>query len=83
MLQARQRMTRKSEARGATWPESPSPRGGNKGGNTMTKKSFPRVRSTVKAGGVTVNNHNQRALKVRTAVKAGGMEAKNHNQRVR
>ena len=43
-------------------------------------KSGLKVRSMVKAGGMTTVNHNHAGLKVRSAVKAGGMTTVNHNR---
>ena len=38
-----------------------------------------KVKTKVKAGGLSALNHNQKAVK--TAVKAGGLSALNHNQK--
>ena len=38
-----------------------------------------RVKSAVKAGGLTTNNHNASGIRVKSAVKAGAL-TKNHNQ---
>jgi len=42
-------------------------------------KSGLKVRSAIKAGGLTIN-HNRSGLKVRSAVKAGYTLADNHNR---
>ncbi|HEX5272536.1 MAG TPA: hypothetical protein VFW33_18690 [Gemmataceae bacterium] len=38
-----------------------------------------KVRTSVKAGGYALSNHNEAAVKVRTAIKAGKL-AVNHNE---
>ena len=47
----------------------------------LTKAAALNVRSSVKAGGLHVGNHNRRALNVRSSVKAGGLHVGNHNRR--
>ncbi len=46
-----------------------------------TKKTGLRINTGVKAGGLSVTNHNRRALRVRAGVKAGGLSVTNHNRR--
>ena len=49
--------------------------------NTTTKNSGLKIKTSIKAGGIS-SNHNQtlvRGLKVRTSIKAGGLSA-NHNE---
>jgi hypothetical protein len=47
---------------------------------TKTTNSGIKVKANVKAGGISLNNHNQSGLRVRAGVKAGSMiSVKNHN----
>jgi hypothetical protein len=40
-----------------------------------------KIKSSVKAGGLTALNHNQtRGLRIKSGVKAGGLSGMNHNQ---
>ena len=46
----------------------------------MKKLNGIKVRSAVKAGGLSTRNHTRGALKVRSAVKAGGLSTRNHSR---
>ena len=49
---------------------------------TTTKSTGLKVKTTIKAGGLSTVNHNRAGLKVRSAVKAGGtILCSNHNRR--
>ena len=45
-----------------------------------TSKSGLKVKSAVKAGGISLLNHNRSGLKIKSAVKAGGLASINHNR---
>ena len=45
----------------------------------MKNPSGIKVKSNVKAGGLSVTNHNRRTLKVRTGIKATDLSMTNHN----
>jgi hypothetical protein len=48
---------------------------------TTTSKGL-KVKAGVKAGGLSIANHNRAGLKVRAGVKAGGLSIANHNRAV-
>ena len=39
-----------------------------------------KIKTNIKAGGLTASNHNQSGLAVKSNVKAGGLNTRNHNQ---
>ena len=49
--------------------------------NKETRKTGLRIKTALKAGGLSVVNHSRRALKVRAGVKAGGLAQLNHSRR--
>jgi len=48
---------------------------------TSTKKTGLAIKTSIKAGGLSLN-HNRSALKVRSSVKAGGLGTSNHSRAV-
>jgi hypothetical protein len=48
--------------------------------NTIKTNRGLKVKTSVKAGGLTMINHNRSGLKVRGGVKAGGLSGTNHNR---
>ena len=39
-----------------------------------------KIKSNVKAGGISIKNHNEALVRVKSNVKAGGIRIINHNQ---
>jgi CxxC motif-containing protein len=56
----------------------------NKKETTMKTKTISgiKVKATVKAGGLPLNNHNRAGLKVRVGIKAGEILFTNHSRRL-
>jgi hypothetical protein len=45
-----------------------------------TSKGGIKIRTTVKAGGLSSANHSKSGIKIRTSVKAGGLSSANHSR---